>query len=227
MLIAANFYRVRGDLSKTIYIRKFTQSASFSLQDVAESYCHIGNAHAVFHSAWAKIYSAQILAHREVLFPEGVGFSEDAAFVIRYLHEAEGAFALPVPLYNMFERPTSAERSGYKPAMLQSQLDAHDIMINHPKNTQELRRLFSIARTDLIAGLYLKAGLSGKQKGMTSEEILRIRNLLRPHAKEYLSYKELPVKRKLSFIFAMYLPLFLGRAVMKSWQLVKRLIGRA
>ena len=166
------------------------------------------------------------MAHSGVQFPEGVGFSEDAVFVIRYLHEVNGAFAVPVPLYNMFERSTSAERAGYKPEMLQSQLDAHDIIINHPKNTTELRKLFRIARTDLIAGLYLKAGLSGKQKGITRDEILKIRNLLKPNAMEYLSCKELPMKRKLSFIFSMYLPLFLGRIFLKAWRIVKWIIGR-
>ena len=223
-LIAANFYRISSDFTRSIFAENFTHSASYNMHDVAESYCLAGSTPRIFHSACAKIYSRQIIAHG-IEFPEGIAFSEDAVFVIRYLHKTGAAFALNTPVYNMYERPGSAERSAYSPKMLQSQIDAHEIMINHPQNTPEVRKFFSISRTQLMLR-YAAWGMSGEIEGISPAEIGRIRKMLRPYVEEYLSCEKLSVKNKLGFLCKEFLPVPFGRIVLRTWRLVKKLLGK-
>ena len=220
-LIVSNFYSVNEDFSRRIYAEDFTQSENYSLTDIAMSYSGMGRTPPIFHCVWSKIYDTDIVRQGGgIEFPEGISLSEDAVFVVRYLHRVDGAFAINTPLYNMYNRPGSAERVSYRPRMLEAQMKAHELMINHPNNTPELRKFFSISRTHIILS-YTDGGMNGRIKGMSLSEIRNMQTILKNNAREYVSCRGISLGQKISFLRTIYLPARINRAIRTSLRKLK------
>lgn len=221
-LVGAGCYYVEGDGVIRKSCGNIRLPVLLSIQDIAESYAGIGNHPNEFHSIWAKIFRAEIIK-KGIYFPEGIAFSEDAVFVVKYLYKAGGAAYTPQPVYNMYQRQDSATRQAYTDDMTRSQIEAYEILINLPENTPEIRKLMGISRNSYILSsvdLYMRCGMNG----ITKADIARIRNYVRPYAKEHLSCKKLSIKQKASFIIKMYSPLTLGRVIMSLWQRLRKVL---
>ena len=120
--------------------------------------------------------------------------------MVKYVYKVSGAVFVNHPVYNILQRKGSAIRSAYSPKILQSQIDAYEILIGLPENTPEVRKLMSISRT-LYISMYITESLRKTIKGINAPEVAQIRKFLKPHAKEYLSYEKIPRKRKIKFLF--------------------------
>ena len=222
--IAANFYLVSEDFTKSVLAPKFKQPVFCNMHDIAESYCRMSKKPAVFHNIAGKFFSTKILA-QGVYFPEGISYSEDAVLEIKYLYKGSGAVIVNQPVYNVWERQGSMTRSAYTPEVLQAQIDAYDILINLSENSPEIKKLLRLSRVIYISDI-IDAGLHNPEYGISREEILRIRELLKDDAKEFIHDTRTPFKRKVKFVIDVYLPLWLGRYAVALMKCVKRLIGR-
>ena len=223
-LIFAHYYRVQTDGTKTIANPKISQDAFLDIHDVALDYCGVKSAGAGAHSSCAKIYSSDVIAN-SIDFPEGIAYSEDAVFVIKYLYRVNGIYFVNKPVYDVFSRSGSAIRSSYRPVMLQSQIDAYDILINLPENTPEIKKLMSISRTVFLM-TYITWAFTRYMNGIGEKEIAEIRNFVRPYAYEFLSFQSISFRRKISFLVGMYAPLWLGYGIFFCWNIVKGIIDR-
>ncbi|MBQ3396828.1 MAG: glycosyltransferase family 2 protein, partial [Synergistaceae bacterium] len=224
-LIAANYYRGMIDNVKRIANDAGIQSCSLSIEEVAESFCGIwkkGFGMFSFHSLWAKIFRADI-CKKGIIFPEGIAYSEDAVFVLDYVHETGGAFYINKIVMNILIRSDSATHttSVHENVLknLQSQKAAYNLMINHPKNSQQIRKLLIISRSIEI-GIYLGKMLKGEAD---QTELIRAREYMMESSYEFLTCRKISLKRKLPFICKVYFPLPLSKALFNSLQIIKRI----
>ena len=223
-LIAANYYYITPDHVKRIASDESIQSCTLSIKEAAESHCGIwkeGFDITCFRGLCIKIFRADIC--RMINFHEGMIYSEDALFVINYLYSTGGAFYISKPLMNIFLRPGSATRSMNDPETarrsIQSQIKSHEMTINHPKNTPEVRKLMLMSRTIRI--MYYIDGVINGTMDKSGWDIAN--KCMREATKEFMSRKEIPLRKKLAFILKMYLPLPVSTAIFRSWGMLKRI----
>lgn len=89
-------------------------------------------------SSCFKLFKTSIVIDKKIQFNEKVSYGEDGLFVFEYLHYTNGIIYVPVPLWNILERPDSATMSPYTSKWL-TWIDAIEIMIKNPKNSQNVK----------------------------------------------------------------------------------------
>lgn len=223
-LIAGNFSKVSVDDVECITNDKSIESCSLSIEEVIESICGLWKKNFIittFHCLYSKIFRADTC--RDIKFPEGIAYSEDAVFVLEYLYKAEGAFYISKSVMNILQRPGSAVHSLNKPDVvkrnLKSQEDAYEIMINDKRNSQEIQNFMKISRSIRIM-YYVGEVFKGRAD---SSELHRARELIKEFAHEFLTCKKMPLKKKLSFICKVYLPVPVSRAMFVLWGMLKKI----
>ena len=224
-LIAANFFIIRTDNIKYIADDERVPSYQLSIESFAEclweSICETLSKKIIPMSVrypFAKIFRADI-CRKGVCFPESLIYGEDTFFVFDYINIIRGALYINRPVVNYLKRQGSVTNSvdyGISGRKLQSNIATSEMMINHQNNTPEIKTFLKI-RACLVT-LYL---LFGSQ--LKKSDAQNAKRYIKRYAHEYLTCKKIPLKRKLSFIYKVYLPLSISKAISYTWRKLKRI----
>ena len=206
--IAARYYKVKemdGKFFRTTLNSPDIPSGLMSIEEFTEHFCELGTIKGL-HSCCAKIYRAGF----GLTFNEDIHYSEDGIYTFEYLNKMAGAYYVNKSLLNVFISEQSLTRSpSYRPDMLDSQVNAYDILENYPDNTPYISELMQISRC-----IYILIPLNWSlERGASSSKVKMVRDAIKPYAGLFLSCKKVTLKKKLAFLYKTYTPIWLARCL--------------
>lgn len=71
-------------------------------------------------SSCYKLFKRKVLVEKEIQFEKSIHYGEDGLFTFEYLLNMEGLVYIPIPLWNILDRPGSATKATYNPKMITS-----------------------------------------------------------------------------------------------------------
>lgn len=202
-----------GDHFRRIpFNRKSIPSHAMSIEEFTEHFCGIGKLKG-FHSNCAKMYRADC----GLTFREDIHYSEDGIYTFEYLHKFSGVYYISKPVLNVFISQDSLTRSSsYNHTMLQSQIDAYDVL-DSMANEEDTRKMLNISRVIFVL-IPLKWALERKAP---RSEILKAREAVKPYIRDYMSCKKISLKNKVFTFCKIYLPVPIAIAIIRLWNVIK------
>ena len=217
-LIAATYYKVRERAE--FFLRTYINNPDIpshlmTTEEFTEHFCGLGNIEGL-HSNCSKLYKADC----GLTFREDIHYSEDGIYTFEYLQKmTTGAYYINKAILNVFISEHSLTRSAsYRTIMLDSQIDAYNVLDGLVSNSPHLHKLMTISRCTFVM---IPLGWELERRAPDSE-IIRAREAIKPYAKLYLSSRKTSLKNKLSFLIKIYPPI---RCSVLLWKTMKRVVN--
>lgn len=169
------------------------------ISSVEESVVHFWTALSLT-SACFKIFSAEILRKGNIHFREGIHAHEDGLFVFDYLNMTGGFVYTNQTLWTVLRRSNSATRN-YSFRMVQSVIEADNIMMRHPSNTPAVKEFCSVYKATCLRYFIVFATKLGLY-----EDAEFLRNYLKDYVRKVMRAKYINIMAKIKFASTIFLP---------------------
>ena len=174
-------------------------------------------------AVYPKIFAKKIILDNKIFFREDIHNHEDGLFVFEYIHYTDGIIYTDTPIYNCYPRPDSATRVKFKRRMAESVVKADTIMINYPGNSPEEKESIIIwHHVNSLVSILDKAIFDNAP----DEDIIYIREHIRPYLKIYISVSKISLRRKIKLLYQCLLPVKISRFIKISTYITKQIIKK-
>lgn len=166
--------------------------------DKAQTYCGIGKYN--LQSSCYKLFDKKVIDNEKIRFNEDIYHGEDGLFVFSYLKCIKEVIYIPLPLWNILERPNSATTAPYNSKWLTA-IEAVQEMIKYENNSYEVKQalyLYLMKRVTQMEILGISAGKMNSEKIKELQKILK--DTLGLVKKEKLSFKQRMKYRVFGFL---------------------------
>ena len=162
-------------------------------------------------SSCYKLFERDIVLEKDIRFDEKIYYGEDGLFTYQYLCNADGIIYVPIPLWNILDRPESATKASYNDKWLTA-IDAVNKMLAYDTNISMTvkEHLYSL-KAERAFWIEINS-LRLKQRNYRPAKYAR--SILKEN-RRYFVNRNSSAKKKAQYIALTVLPMPILRAIVK------------